>query len=44
MAWAEKRQIKADEKIEIMTHRMQTLKNEISEVRHQCEEIQNSVS
>lgn len=40
----EKLQIKADEKIEIMNRRMQTLKNEISELRHQCEELENSVS
>ena len=40
----EKLQIKADEKIEIMNRRMQTLKNEISELRHQCKELENSVS
>jgi len=44
LALKEKLQIKADEKIEIMNRRMQTLKNEISELRHQCEELENSVS
>jgi hypothetical protein len=44
LALKEKLQIKADEKIEIMNRRMQTLKNEISELRHQSEEIENSVS
>ena len=44
LALKEKLQIKTDEKIEIMNHRMQTLKNEISELRHQSEEIENSVS
>ena len=40
----EKLQIKADEKIEIMNRMMQPLKNEISELRHQYEELENSVS
>ena len=40
----EKLQLKAEEKIEIMRRRIQTLKNEISELRHQCEELENSVS
>lgn len=40
----EKLQIKAEEKIEIMNRRMQTLKIEISELRHQCKELENSVS
>jgi hypothetical protein len=44
LALKEKLQIKADEKIEIMNRRMQTLKNEISELRRQCEELENSVS
>jgi len=44
LALKEKLQIKADEKIEIMNRRMQTLKNEITELRHQCEELENSVS
>jgi hypothetical protein len=44
LALKEKLQIKAEEKIEIMNLRMQTLKNEISELRHQCEELENSVS
>lgn len=43
-ALKEKLQIKADEKIEIMNRRMQTLKNEISGLRHQCEELENPVS
>jgi hypothetical protein len=44
LALKEKLQIKAEEKIDIMNRRMQTLKNEISELRHQCEELENSVS
>jgi hypothetical protein len=44
LALKEKLQIKAEEKIEIMNRRMQTLKNETSELRHQCEELENSVS
>jgi predicted RNase H-like nuclease (RuvC/YqgF family) len=44
LASKEKLQIKAVEKIEIMNRRIQTLKNEISELRHQCEELENSVS
>lgn len=44
LALKEKLQIKADEKIEIMNRRMQALKNEIPELRHQCEELENSVS
>lgn len=44
LALKEKLQIKAEEKIEIMNRRMQTLKNEISELRHQCEDLENSVS
>jgi len=44
LALKEKLQIKAEEKIEIMKRRMQTLKNETSELRHQCEELENSVS
>jgi len=44
LALKEKLQIKADEKIEIMNRRMQTLKNEISGLMHQCEELENSVS
>jgi len=44
LALKEKLQLKAVEKIEIMKRRIQTLKNEISELRHQCEELENSVS
>jgi len=44
LALKEKLQLKAEEKIEIMKLRIQTLKNEISELRHQCEELENSVS
>jgi len=44
LALKEKLQLKAEEKIEIMKRRLQTLKNEISELRHQCEELENSVS
>ncbi len=44
LALKEKLQIKAEEKIEIMNRRIQTLKNETSELRHQCEELENSVS
>jgi predicted RNase H-like nuclease (RuvC/YqgF family) len=44
LASKEKLQIKAVEKIEIMNRRIQTLKNEISELRHQCEELESSVS
>jgi len=44
LALKEKLQLKAEEKIEIMKLRIQTLKDEISELRHQCEELQNSVS
>jgi len=44
LALKEKLQLKAEEKIEIMKLRIQTLKNEISELRSQCEELQNSVS
>jgi len=44
LALKEKLQLKAEEKIEIMRRRIQTLKNEISELRHQCEELENSVS
>jgi len=44
LALKEKLQLKAEEKIEIMKLRVQTLRNEISELRGQCEELQNSVS
>jgi len=44
LALKEKLQLKAEEKIEIMKRRLQTLKNEMSELRHQCEELENSVS
>ena len=40
----EKLQLKAEEKIEIMKRRIRTLKNEISELRHRCEELENCVS
>jgi len=43
LALKEKLQLKAEEKIEIMKRRLQTLKIEISELRHQCEELENSV-
>jgi len=44
LALKEKLQLKVEEKIEIMKLRIQTLKNEISELRHQCEELESSVS
>jgi len=44
LALKEKLQLKVEEKIEIMRLRIQTLKNEISELRHQCEELESSVS
>jgi len=44
LALKEKLQLKAEEKIEIIRRRIQTLKNEISELRHQCEELENSMS
>jgi len=44
LALKEKLQLKAEVQIDIMKRRIQTLKNEISELRHQCEELQNSVS
>ena len=44
LALKEKLQLKAKEKIEIMKSRIQALKNEILELRHQCEELENSVS
>jgi hypothetical protein len=40
----EKLQLKAQETIEMMKHRIQTLENEISELRHQCEELERYVS
>jgi hypothetical protein len=44
LALKEKLQLKAEEKIEIMKLRIQTLRNEISELKSQCEELENSVS
>jgi len=44
LALKEKLQLKAQEKIEIMKRKVQTLQSEISELRHQCEELENSVS
>jgi predicted RNase H-like nuclease (RuvC/YqgF family) len=44
LALKEKLQLKANEKIEIMKLRTQTLKNEISELRRQCEELEKFVS
>jgi hypothetical protein len=40
----EKLQLKVEEKIETMKLSIQTLKNELSELRYQCEELENSVS
>ncbi len=40
----EKLQLKANEKIEIMRLRTQTLKSDISELRRQCEELEKIVS
>ena len=44
LALKEKLQLKANERIEIMRLRTQTLKGEISELRHQCEELEKFVS
>lgn len=44
LAFKEKLQLEVEEKIEIMKRRMQTLRNELLELRHQCEELENSVS
>jgi len=44
LALKEKLQLKAKEKIEIMKRRIQALQSEVSELRHQCEELENSVS
>jgi len=44
LALKEKLQLKAEERIEIMRLRTQTLKNEISELRHQCEELEKFIS
>ena len=44
LALKEKLQLKAKEKIEIMKLRTQTLKSEISELRHQCEELEKFMS
>jgi len=44
LALKEKLQLKANERIEIMRLRTQTLKSEISELRHQCEELEKFVS
>jgi len=43
-ALKEKLKLKAEEKIGIVKQRIQTLKNEISELRHQCEELESYVS
>ena len=44
LALKEKLQLKANEKIEIMRLRTQTLKSDISELRRQCEELEKIVS
>lgn len=44
LAFKEKLQLKAEEKIEIMRRTIQTLRNELSELRHQCKELENYVS
>jgi hypothetical protein len=44
LALKEKLQLKANEKIEIMKLRTQTLKSEISELKRQCEELEKLVS
>lgn len=44
LAFKEKLLLKAEEKIEIMKRMIQTLKNELSELRHQCEELEIAVS
>jgi len=44
LALKEKLQLKANEKIEIMRLRTQTLKSDISELRRQCEELEKFVS
>jgi len=44
LALKEKLQLKVKEKIEVMKCSIQTLKNEISELRRQCEELEDSVS
>jgi len=44
LALKEKLQIKAEERIEIMRLRIQTLRNEVSEMRHNCEELEKSIA
>jgi len=44
LALKEKLQSKVEEKTEIMKRSIQTLRNELLELRHQCEELENSVS
>jgi predicted DNA-binding protein (UPF0251 family) len=44
LALKDKLQLKANEKIEIMKLRTQTLKSDISELRRQCEELEKIVS
>ena len=44
LALKEKLQLKANEKIEAMKFRIETLKSEISELRRQCEELEKFVS
>jgi len=44
LALKEKLQFKVEEKTEIMKRSIQTLRNELLELRHQCEELENSVS
>jgi predicted DNA-binding protein (UPF0251 family) len=44
LALKDKLQLKANEKIEIMRLRTQTLKSDISELRRQCEELEKIVS
>jgi hypothetical protein len=44
LALKEKLQLKAQEAIEMMKHRIQTLKDEISELKQQCEQLESYVS
>jgi len=44
LALKEKLQLKAQETIEMMKHRIQTLRDEISELQRQCEELERYVS
>jgi len=44
LALKEKLRLKAQETIEMMKHRIQTLRDEISELQRQCEELERYVS